>query len=68
MSILRTQFDEHRFEMVLIDFTIMVTGLGEPVLARKSELVLIDGDCTSLTSTSCPKYRFNLNFPLPCNS
>ena len=38
-----------------MEVTLMVIGLAEPVRARKSELVLMEGDSVPVTSTSLPR-------------
>ena len=41
--------------MVLIEVMVNVTEAGEPILAKASELVLIEGDSVPVTSTCCPR-------------
>lgn len=51
----RTQRAKHSFWMVLIEVMVNVSEAGEPILAKASELVLIEGDSVPVTSTCCPK-------------
>lgn len=50
----RAYCTEHSLEIVLIELTVMVTGLAEPTLVMESELVLMEGDSSPVTSTRWP--------------
>ena len=54
----------HSFSMVLIEVMVNVTEDGEPVLAKASELVLIEGDSFPVTSTCCPRYLRSFVLPV----
>jgi hypothetical protein len=49
-----TSCSVHSFVIVLIEVTVIVTGEGTRP-AKKSELVLNEGDFLPVTSTCCPR-------------